>query len=192
MPVDFDSYLSPFSWRYASPAMRALWSERGKRLLWRRIWLALAKVQSGYGLVSAEQLADLAAHPAKCTLAYWHHPLFTSGVHGPAPDVTPLWNVLYAVGAEGIINGHEHHYERFAPQTPTGALDEANGVREFIAGTGGAILRELPGELADNSQIAAIGYYGVLRFALYPESYSWQFISAPDGAILDEGWEKCH
>ena len=64
MSVDFDSYLSPFSWRYASPAMRALWSERGKRLLWRRIWLALAKVQSGYGLVSAEQLADLAAHAA--------------------------------------------------------------------------------------------------------------------------------
>lgn len=65
MPVDFDSYLSPFSWRYASPAMRALWSERSKRLLWRRIWLALAKVQSGYGLVSAEQLADLAAHAAE-------------------------------------------------------------------------------------------------------------------------------
>ena len=64
MSVDFDSYLSPFSWRYASPEMRALWSEREKRLLWRRIWLALAKVQSGYGLVSAEQLADLAAHAA--------------------------------------------------------------------------------------------------------------------------------
>ena len=68
MPVDFDSYLSPFSWRYASPAMRALWSERGKRLLWRRIWLALAKVQSGYGLVSAEQLADLAAHAAEVNI----------------------------------------------------------------------------------------------------------------------------
>ena len=68
MPVDFDSYLSPFSWRYASPAMRALWSERGKRLLWRRIWLALAKVQSGYGLVSAEQLADLSAHAAEVNI----------------------------------------------------------------------------------------------------------------------------
>jgi len=68
VPVDFDSYLSPFSWRYASPAMRALWSERGKRLLWRRIWLALAKVQSGYGLVSAEQLADLAAHAAEVNI----------------------------------------------------------------------------------------------------------------------------
>ncbi|TLN02051.1 adenylosuccinate lyase, partial [bacterium] len=68
MPVDFDSYLSPFSWRYASPAMRALWSERSKRLLWRRIWLALARVQSGYGLVSAEQLADLAAHAAEVNI----------------------------------------------------------------------------------------------------------------------------
>jgi len=136
--------------------------------------------------------ADLAAHPGGCTLAYWHHPLFTSGEHGPITEVAPLWDLLYAVGAEVVINGHEHHYERFAPQTPAGARDEAYGIRQFIAGTGGALLRELPGERAANSQAAAIGYYGVLRLGLYPDGYTWQFIAAPDGAVLDQGRGECH
>ncbi|HNT56078.1 MAG TPA: metallophosphoesterase [Anaerolineaceae bacterium] len=137
-------------------------------------------------------LNELAAHPEGCTLAYWHHPLFTSGEHGPSVDVAPLWDVLYAVGAEVVINGHDHHYERFAPQSPAGVLDEAYGVRQFIVGTGGALLRELPGDRMANSQAAVIGYHGVLRLGLYVDGYSWQFITAPDGLVLDEGRAECH
>ncbi|MBI4730836.1 MAG: adenylosuccinate lyase, partial [Chloroflexi bacterium] len=65
---DFDTYLSPFTWRYGTPAMRRLWSENNKRLLWRQIWVALAEVQSDYGLVAPEQAADLRLHMAEIDL----------------------------------------------------------------------------------------------------------------------------
>ena len=84
--------------------------------------------------------ADLAAHPAQCTLAYWHQPLFTSGsVHSGVTAVRPFWQDLYNAGTEVVLNGHNHQYERFAPQTPTGAADPAKGIREFVVGTGGSM-----------------------------------------------------
>ncbi len=81
--------------------------------------------------------ADLAAHPARCTLAYWHHPLFSSSTVAPDAAAGALWQALYEAGAELVLNGHHHDYERFAPQTPAGALDPTFGVREFVVGTGG-------------------------------------------------------
>ena len=84
--------------------------------------------------------ADLASHPTKCTLAYWHHPLFSSGVkpsHALHPEMRPIWQALYEAGAELVVNGHEHNYERFAPQTPEGVSDPQHGVREIVAGVGG-------------------------------------------------------
>jgi hypothetical protein len=82
--------------------------------------------------------ADLAAHPAACTLAYWHKPLFSSGsAHGNDPEMKPLWQALYDGNADVVINGHDHNYERFAPQNPDGGSDAARRIREFVVGTGG-------------------------------------------------------
>ena len=85
---------------------------------------------------------DLAASTAACTLAIWHHPRFSSGDHGNDRGVAPFWDALYAAGADVVVNGHEHDYERFAPQDPAGSEDRARGLREFIVGTGGVELRD--------------------------------------------------
>ena len=97
--------------------------------------------------------ADLAAHPATCTLAYWHHPRFSSGGNGSTAATQPIWQALYDYGAEVVVNGHDHDYERFAPQTPTGALDNTNGIREFVVGTGGNSLYSWPGNPIANSEL---------------------------------------
>jgi acid phosphatase type 7 len=81
---------------------------------------------------------DLGAHPQACTLAFWHHPRFSSGEHGSDADYGPLWEVLHSAGVDVVLNAHEHIYERFAPQTPAGTPDEAHGIRQFTVGTGGA------------------------------------------------------
>ena len=99
-----------------------------------------ARIAGGCGAGSPEELwlrADLAAHPAGCTLAYWHQPLFTSGQEPPTPEVRTIWDDLSAAGAEIVLNGHEHVYERFAPQTSAGQRDDVHGIREFVVGTGG-------------------------------------------------------
>jgi len=83
--------------------------------------------------------ADLSAHPATCTLAYWHHPRFSSGQHGNAVEMQPIWQALYAAGVDVVLNGHDHNYERFAPQDATGRADPERGIREFVVGTGGKI-----------------------------------------------------
>ncbi len=135
--------------------------------------------------------ADLAAHPTQCTLAYWHHPRFSSGAsHGNNTEVQPLWQALYDAGAEVILNGHEHIYERFAPQTPTGAADAARGIRQFTVGTGGRSL-QTPGSPAPANVQDREKAFGVLKLTLHPTSYSWQFI-ADTGAVLDSGTQACH
>src|ERR687893_1954198 len=80
---------------------------------------------------------DLAANPRKCTLAYFHHPLFSSGNHGNQTKMRPTWDTLYAANADVVVNGHDHSYERFAPQNPNGVEDSERGIREFVVGTGG-------------------------------------------------------
>ena len=134
--------------------------------------------------------ADLAASDARCTLAIWHHPRFSSGEHGNDPSVAPLWDLLHAAGADVVVNGHDHDYERFAPQDPDGVADPTGGIRQFVVGTGGAELRAF-GDQAANSELRAAGYFGVLRLVLHGASYEWSFLTTA-GIVLDAGNTNCH
>jgi 3',5'-cyclic AMP phosphodiesterase CpdA len=134
--------------------------------------------------------ADLAAHPAACTLAYWHEPLFSSGEHGNTPAARPLWDALYDAGADVAIAGHDHVYERFAPQTPAGAPDGARGIREFVVGTGGADLYRFTTR-QPNSEVRNNKTHGVLKLTLHPTGYDWRYITTT-GAVADSGSGRCH
>ena len=135
---------------------------------------------------------DLAAHPAACTLAYWHKPLFSSGsAHGNDPEMKPLWQALYDANADVVINGHDPNYERFAPQNPEGGSDAARGIREFVVGTGGKNHR--PIVLAKpNSESRNADVYGVLKLSLRAGAYDWQFIAEVGKQFVDSGSGKCH
>lgn len=136
-------------------------------------------------------LNDLASHPTHCSLAYWHHALYSSGLHGPIDTVKPFWETLYSAGAELVINGHDHHYERFTPQTPHGTADPDFGIRQFIVGTGGAPLYPLEAPPINNSEITIDTAHGVLKLTLYPDHYDWQFIGV-NNQVLDSGTSPCH
>jgi len=133
---------------------------------------------------------DLKASAARCTLAIWHHPRFSSGLHGNDKEVAPFWQQLYDAGADLIVNGHDHDYERFAPQDPSGHVDRERGIREFVVGTGGAALRPFFITKA-NSELRVSVAHGVIRLDLYPASYSWQFIPT-SGDVTDSGTAPCH
>lgn len=135
--------------------------------------------------------ADLAAYPTQCTLAYWHEPLFVTGLKGSV-GLRPFWEDLYAAGAEIVVNGHEHHYERYAPQDPQGLLDPNRGMIEFIVGTGGAPLETPLGDPRVNSQVIIPQVHGVLKFNLRPGSYDWEFIPIDEQAPTDSGSGLCH
>ncbi len=136
--------------------------------------------------------ADLAAHPAACTLAYWHKPLFSSGgAHGDDLTVKPLFQALYEANAEVVITGHDHDYERFAPQTPDGTADPAHGIREFVVGTGGKNHRPF-GETKSNSEVRDATAFGVLKLTLKPGGYDWQFIPEAGKSFTDSGSGNCH
>lgn len=134
--------------------------------------------------------ADLAASTAHCTLALWHHPRFSSGQHGNDASVAPFWDQLHAADAELVINGHDHDYERFAPQDPAGNLERPGGLREIVVGTGGAELRAFKTQVP-NSEFRQSGVWGVLRLTLHPVNYDWEFL--PVGtAVADSGSTPCH
>ena len=134
---------------------------------------------------------DLAANPKACTLAYWHHPLFSSGEHGNQTWMKPSWDVLYAANAEVVLNGHDHDYERFAPQTPSGAADSARGIRQFVVGTGGRELRPF-GTTKPHSEVRNADTFGVLKLTLGPTSYEWEFVPVAGKSFTDSGGEQCH
>jgi hypothetical protein len=134
--------------------------------------------------------ADLAASPRRCTVAIWHYPRFSSYSTHLRSSVKPLWDALYAAGAEIAVNGHYRHYERFAPQTPTGTGD-ANGIRQFIVGTGGAGVNPFD-TVMPNSQVRKAGVYGVLKLTLSTDAYSWQFVSTAGQSFTDSGSGTCH
>ena len=136
---------------------------------------------------------DLAAHSnAACTLAYFHHPLFSSGSdNGNDPEMRPIWDSLYAAGAEMVLNGHDHDYERFAPQTASGVADSARGIREFVVGTGGRSHYSF-GTIRDNSQVRNSDTFGVLKLTLHPTSYDWQFVPEVGKTFSDSGSASCH
>ena len=136
--------------------------------------------------------ADLAANPTKyCTLAYWHDPRFNSGHDGNADEMQPLFQALYNADADVVLGGHAHDYERFAPQNPSGQLDNARGIRQFVVGTGGAFFTSV-GTPKPNSQIRQNNTYGVLKLTLHPTSYDWQFVSESNKPFTDSGTGQCH
>jgi len=135
--------------------------------------------------------ADLAAHPSACTLAYFHGPRFTSGRHGnQADDVRPFWDSLYAANADLVISGHEHFYERFAPQTPDGIPDPARGIRQITVGVGGR--RGHPFyTVAPNSEVRVTGRLGVVALTLGEGNYEFEFMRTT-GQLADSGSGNCH
>jgi len=134
--------------------------------------------------------ADLLAHKNKCTLAYWHIPLFSSGGRATI-NTKSLWQQLYDNNADLILTGHDHIYERFAPQTSTGVLDSARGIRSFIVGTGGAEHTSIVA-IAANSQVRNVTTYGVLMLTLHPNSYAWKFVHEAGTTFNDSGKGSCH
>jgi hypothetical protein len=135
--------------------------------------------------------ADLAAHPAVCTLAAWHHPRWSSGVNASNAFMQPIWQLLYTAGADLVLTGHHHHYERFAPLDGRGAVDASNGMREFVVGTGGADFMGLSGRIAPGSQIRQNTTFGVLRLVLHSTSYDWQFLPVAGRTFRDSGSQSC-
>jgi hypothetical protein len=133
---------------------------------------------------------DLASHAAACTLAYWHHPRFSSAAEGDIPAVREFWQVLYDAGADVVLTGHSHQYERFAPLSADGALDERRGVREFVVGTGGTGLEGFA-RVHAGSEVRIGNSWGVLALTLHAASYDWRFV-AVGGEVLDSGTGQCH
>jgi len=135
--------------------------------------------------------SDLVAHTNRCTLALWHQPLFSSGLSGGSPSVRPFWNDLFRAGADLVLNGHDHDYERFAPKRPSGVLDPTRGIREFVVGTGGASFG--PWDLIrPGSELRENRTFGVLKLTLSPSSYEWQFVPVAGSEFTDSGSGSCH
>jgi hypothetical protein len=136
--------------------------------------------------------ADLAANSKFCTLAYWHHPRFNSGAsHGNNIEMAPFWNALYEYNADVILNGHEHVYERFAPQTPSAVADPDHGIRQFTVGTGGRSHYTF-GTIQPNSERREGNTYGVLKLTLHATGYDWQFVPVAGASFTDSGSGTCH
>ena len=146
---------------------------------------------ASWGAAQEEWLRqDLKANPASCVLAYWHHPRFSSGRnHGDQPHMDALYKIIYQHGVSVLVSGHDHIYERFAPQNPQGKAD-AKGVRQFIAGTGGAPLYQI-GAVKPNSEVRNGNFHGVLAFTLNPTSYDWEFIPVAGQTFRDRGSAAC-
>jgi hypothetical protein len=133
--------------------------------------------------------ADLAANPTSCTLAYWHHPLFGDGNGGDNTVVKPLWQALYSSGADIVLNGHDHSYQRWAQQDPDGAGD-ADGLTQIVAGTGGKDLTALNQQRALDT-VQDVTHFGVLFLTLSPARADWEW-RGEDGTVLDSGGVWCH
>lgn len=151
-------------------------------------------VPGGCGVGSPQHqwlVADLAAHPATCTLAYYHHPRFTSGLHGGIAAMDALWQTLAAAGVDVALAAHDHHYERFVPLDAAGNRDEANGIRSFIVGTGGGTLFPVLA-IHPNSVVRDTRTFGALELTLGKGAYAWRFLPARGKTFTDAGSGKCH
>lgn len=132
---------------------------------------------------------DLAEHPSDCILAYWHIPVFSSGSHGNSPLMRDIWKILYEAGAEIVVNGHDHLYERFAPQDPDGKADPT-GIRQFTVGTGGGGVYKFK-STQRNSEVRDNSTYGVIKFTLGPGRYTWEFVPMTNQPFTDSGSGTC-
>jgi len=173
----------------AKPAQHGYYSfEIGK-------WHVISLNSALRGSEFAEQLAwlktDLNRHASACTLAYWHHPVFSSGGHGNNDFMLPAWKELAASGADLVLVSHDHDYERFAPQDGEGRRDDARGMRQFVVGTGGAQLTPLRWS-KPNSEVKDNSTHGVLQLSLKPTGYEWEFLPVTAGGFTDRGIAHCH
>jgi ABC-type transporter MlaC component len=134
----------------------------------------------------------LGADQRRCTLAYWHHPRFSSGPHGSDTAYDAFWQALYEAGADVVLGGHDHTYERFAAQRPDGTRDPYRGLRQFVVGTGGGSHHSFVGPAMANSEIRSDDTFGVLKLTLYPTGYEWQFIPVAGRTFVDVGIGQCH
>jgi hypothetical protein len=157
---------------------------------WRVIALN-SEIPVGPGSAQLQWLrSELSATRPRCTMVYWHKPLFTSGPNGPNRDMREIWRVLYEFDADLVVNGHDHLYERFAPQDPDGRPDQARGIRQLTVGTGGGDLYT-PITSAPNTE--AIGVvFGVVRLTLSNGGYQWEFMPIPGASFSDSGIGQCH
>jgi len=147
-------------------------------------------VGCGAGSPQARWLrADLAAHRTRCALAYWHQPRFSSGLHGSDAALAPLWGILQRGGVDVALSGHDHDYERFAPQDAAGRLDPRHGIVQFVVGTGGA--SHYPILFARRDSRAHASVFGVLRLTLGRGAYAWRFVAEPGVAFRDGGTARC-
>ena len=170
----------------AEPAGRTYYSFRAGD------WLILMLDSNDSVTPASDQYAfvtsTLAANGNPCTMAVWHHPLFSSGQNGPNSFMRDIWRLLYDHHADVVITAHDHLYERFGKQDADGRSD-ARGLRQFIVGTGGAMLYNFQRQEA-NSQVRQQSH-GVLRLRLHTHGYSWEFIDV-NGITLDVNSDGCH
>ena len=136
-----------------------------------RAWLKLGLAAAG------------TSRPGACTLAYWHHPRYSSGLHGDDPMTQPLWAALAAAGADVVLSGHDHDYERFKP---------IDGIKSFIVVTGGRSLYPLTRPADPASELRRNDSYGLLMLTLRDGSYDWRFVPAPGSTLTDAGTGQCH
>lgn len=135
--------------------------------------------------------ADLSANVGKrCVLAYWHHPVFSSGPHGNDPTMAGIWQTLYDFNADVVLVGHDHDYERFGPQDAAGRADTARGLRSFVVGTGGASPYTFE-TIRANSEVRLTGHFGAIRLTLRSDRFQWDFIDIA-GVTRDSGEAPCH
>jgi len=151
----------------------------------------LAPTGAAYSNELAWLHADLTKNPHKCVLAIWHRPSFSTGPHGSSPRMAAFFQLLYAHGADVVINGHDHMYERYTPLDANGTPDAANGIREFVVGTGGASLYPFKTD-SPLIDVRANSTYGVLKLTLKSGGYSWKFVPTTRGGFTDSGTASCH
>ena len=165
---------------------------------WHAIVLNSEIVVNAGAFTNAERIAqetwlkaDIASHHQTCTVAYWHHPRFSSGWHGTDARLAPLWQILYDGNVDLVLNGHDHNYERFLAQSSAGVLDTARGIVQLIVGTGGGDLRGFPGRFSLLSAFSVQGHYGVLKLTLGGVEWRSAFLDT-DGRVYDQVTGRCH
>ena len=197
---------TPGNHEYLTPGARPYFAYFGERAgrgyssLRLGSWRVISRDSNLSGAAHAAQIdwlrAELARQPSTCTLAFWHHPLYTSGGHLGPGRMRDAFALLYNAGAEIVLSGHDHDYERFAPQDADGRLDRARGLRQFVVGTGGAYATPFL-QLTPHSDVREASLDGVLALRLLDGAYEWRFLPAapnrvPAGATPDHGRSACH
>jgi hypothetical protein len=135
--------------------------------------------------------ADLAAHRTTCTVAYWHHPRFSTGQVGSNSNLQAFWQVLYDAGAELVLAGHAHNYQRWAPLNAARAIDRPRGLRQIVVGTGGRVFHPVRPQVPEQEAVND-DTFGVLRLTLKASGYDWQFVPVAGRTFTDSGSGSCH